>query len=220
MDIPPSIGNATYPISYFLGYRKSHPKDEQDPLLIAKGLRSGGLMRKVEYWVHTLVAAYVGLILVGLTSKANPFASRGAPDIIGAFGAMAVLLCITLSSLIGVGVARLFALRVPPGTFPSGYENDWAAAATAAALALLVCQILESPSAPGGAAAVIACTNPAAYHMGWMYVGYVLSETLVAVGWALIINNLGTRRYPQWWIHESMIPKAHGEEGDKEQSEA
>lgn len=107
-------------------------------------------MRKVEYWVHTLVAAYVGLILVGecepcdyclvvpvysvasqarertaerdradmtlallcvllalcislvhrslstttgLTSKANPFASRGAPDIIGAFGAMAVLLC-------------------------------------------------------------------------------------------------------------------------------
>lgn len=65
MDIPPSLGNAIYPVSYFLGYRKSHPKDEQDPLLVAKGLRSGGLMRKVEYWVHTLVAAYVGLILVG-----------------------------------------------------------------------------------------------------------------------------------------------------------
>lgn len=31
--------------------------------------------------------------IAGLTSKANPFASRGAPDIIGAFGAMAVLLC-------------------------------------------------------------------------------------------------------------------------------
>jgi hypothetical protein len=65
MDIPPSFGNAIYPVSYFLGYRKSHPKDEQDPLLVAKGLRSGGLMRKVEYWAHTLVAAYVGLILVG-----------------------------------------------------------------------------------------------------------------------------------------------------------
>jgi hypothetical protein len=65
MDIPPSLGNAIYPVSYFLGYRKSHPKDEQDPLLVAKGLRSGGLMRKVEYWAHTLVAAYVGLILVG-----------------------------------------------------------------------------------------------------------------------------------------------------------
>ena len=65
MDIPPAFGNAIYPVSYFLGYRKSHPKDEEDPLLVAKSVRSGSLMRKVEYWVHTLIAAYVGLILVG-----------------------------------------------------------------------------------------------------------------------------------------------------------
>ena len=57
----------------------------------------------------------------------------------------AIIVGITISSIIGVGMARLFALRVPPGTFPSNYENDWAAAATAGAVSLLVCQILESP---------------------------------------------------------------------------
>jgi hypothetical protein len=65
MDIPPAFGNAIYPVSYFLGYRKSHPKEEEDPLLIAKNVRSGSMMRKVEYWVHTLVASYIGLILIG-----------------------------------------------------------------------------------------------------------------------------------------------------------
>jgi hypothetical protein len=33
---------------------------------------------------------------------------------------------------------------------------------------VLVCLFCDRSSAPGGAAAVIACTNAQAYHMGWM----------------------------------------------------
>jgi CBS-domain-containing membrane protein len=36
--------------------------------------------------------------------------------------------------------------------------------------------------------------------LSWRYLPTVLSSSLIMLGWALIINNLGRRRYPlHWW---------------------
>lgn len=36
--------------------------------------------------------------------------------------------------------------------------------------------------------------------LSWRYLPTVLASSLIMLGWALIINNLGRRRYPlHWW---------------------
>jgi len=40
--------------------------------------------------------------------------------------------------------------------------------------------------------------------LSWRYLPTVLASSLIMLGWALIINNLGRRRYPTfWWEPES-----------------
>ena len=40
--------------------------------------------------------------------------------------------------------------------------------------------------------------------MSWSYLPVVLVSSLIMLGWACIINNLGRRRYPTyWWSTES-----------------
>lgn len=53
---------------------------------------------------------------------------------------------------------------------------------------------------PGGATALLAVTLPQVAKLGWWYVPLVLESSLVMLAWALVINNLGGRRYPtEWW---------------------
>lgn len=35
--------------------------------------------------------------------------------------------------------------------------------------------------------------------LSWRYLPVVLASSLIMLGWALIINNLGRRRYPVYW---------------------
>jgi len=35
--------------------------------------------------------------------------------------------------------------------------------------------------------------------LSWFYLPTVLASSLIMLGWALIINNLGRRRYPLYW---------------------
>ena len=40
--------------------------------------------------------------------------------------------------------------------------------------------------------------------LSWRYLPTILASSLIMLGWALIINNLGRRRYPTfWWEPES-----------------
>ena len=49
---------------------------------------------------------------------------------------------------------------------------------------------------PGGAVALLAVTISQIAEMGWWYIPMVLQASLIMLGWALLINNVGGRRYP------------------------
>ena len=50
---------------------------------------------------------------------------------------------------------------------------------------------------PGGATALLAVTLPQVANLSWFYVGDILASSCIMLGWALIVNNIGHRRYPR-----------------------
>ncbi|KAK5129902.1 hypothetical protein LTR08_002738 [Meristemomyces frigidus] len=51
-----------------------------------------------------------------------------------------------------------------------------------------------------GATGLNAAVESAVVRLSWRYLPVVLASSLIMLGWALIINNLGRRRYPMhWW---------------------
>lgn len=58
---------------------------------------------------------------------------------------------------------------------------------------------MELISRRAGATALIAAIEPAAVRLSWRYIPTIIISTLLMFGWALIINNPGRRRYPQYW---------------------
>ena len=66
-------------------------------------------------------------------------------------------------------------------------------------LALLVQMLLGSVHPPGGATALAAATDPVIVALSWHYIPIVVASSAVMLGWALVINNLGRRRYPMYW---------------------
>ncbi|KAL7008643.1 hypothetical protein EMMF5_001905 [Cystobasidiomycetes sp. EMM_F5] len=69
----------------------------------------------------------------------------------------------------------------------------------------------------GGATAIIASVQPAAVAMSWRLIYNVLISSLVMLGWAMIINNVGRRRWPTYWFSGSMVfvRKAGSEETEE-----
>ncbi|BGP38951.1 hypothetical protein JCM10449v2_002889 [Rhodotorula kratochvilovae] len=163
----------------------------------------------------TLIGCFGGIAFVALSSRSPAFSTRKAPLVVGSFGAEAVLLyaahtspltqprCVifgnTLSAILGVCVAKLF-LLLPGFTVGEVFGANWAAAACSLALSLAVMQVLEITHPPGGATALLATTLPQVAALGWWYVPQVLVSSLIMLAWALVVNNLGGRRYPtEWW---------------------
>lgn len=96
-------------------------------------------------------------------------------------------------------------------------------------------QITFTTHPPGGAAALLATTIPAVFNTGWcvtsfpfpsartfrleshlpssltcrFYVADILICSLVVLGWALIINNVGERRYPRQFYVSAQMFKLH-----------
>jgi CBS-domain-containing membrane protein len=53
--------------------------------------------------------------------------------------------------------------------------------------------------------------------MAWWYLPTVLASSLIMLGWAVIINNVGHRRYPVfWWKAGKVFVSATKEEKRKE----
>ena len=50
-----------------------------------------------------------------------------------------------------------------------------------------------------GATALNAAVESSVVSLSWHYLPVILSSSLIMLGWALIINNLGRRRYPVYW---------------------
>lgn len=56
-----------------------------------------------------------------------------------------------------------------------------------------------------GATALICSVQPAAVLMSWRYIYIVLISALLMLAWALLINNVGRRRYPTYWLSGSTV---------------
>ncbi|POY74070.1 hypothetical protein BMF94_2882 [Rhodotorula taiwanensis] len=135
-------------------------------------------------------------------NHADPFVFSYAAPTVPLTQPMNVIFGNGLSAILGVCVAKLFDLH--PG-FQVGdiYGANWAAAAVSLGLALGVMQLFEVTHPPGGATALLAVTIPQVSKMGWYYVPMVLQQSLIMLGWALLINNVGGRRYPTQWFWKS-----------------
>lgn len=48
--------------------------------------------------------------------------------------------------------------------------------------------------------------NPNGVELSWRFIPIVMVSSLVMLGWALIINNLGRRRYPKVWLAPTNPP--------------
>ncbi|GAA6056587.1 hypothetical protein JCM3770_006654 [Rhodotorula araucariae] len=196
--------------------REGH--DEPDPS-IEDGTHGPSLHKRAgeKLWdmFLTLIGCFGGITFVALSSRSPAFAGRNAPLVVGSFGAEAVLLyaahtspltqprCVivgnTLSAILGICVAKLF-LLLPNFTVGEIFGVNWAAAACSLALSLAVMQLLEITHPPGGATALLAVTLPQIAKLSWWYVPLVLESSLIMLAWALVVNNLGGRRYPtEWW---------------------
>lgn len=192
--IPPNrLRLLPQPFGHFLGYR-SQP--EQPPLAVVQ-------------WICTLISTVAGLCVVGATLSYAPGITRyHGPVTIASFGASAVLdynsirsplgqprntlIGQTLSAIVGVAISKLFQLN------PNFTEIEWVAGAVAAACASVVMSMTNTVHPPGGATAVLACTNASIIGLGWMFVPLVLLAGVEMLCVALMSNNI-LRQYPVYW---------------------
>jgi len=50
-----------------------------------------------------------------------------------------------------------------------------------------------------GATGLNAAVQAQVVMLSWRYLPVMLASSLIMLGWALVINNLGRRRYPAYW---------------------
>jgi len=73
------------------------------------------------------------------------------------------------------------------------------------ATSLLAQLMIGSVHPPSGATGLNAAVQSEIVTLSWRYLPTVLASSLIMLGWALIINNLGRRRYPMYWWHPDHI---------------
>ncbi|GAB7342661.1 hypothetical protein MBLNU457_g0817t1 [Dothideomycetes sp. NU457] len=199
--IPASrISRLPRPIAHFLGYRKTPHRDVPNLLVYA--------------WAF--IGAFIGLLMIEALSKYAPGLQQyNPPIIIASLGASAILdynaihtplaqprnafFGQLLSSVLGVGISKLFQL----GNFDS---TQWIAGALACAVSSFAMGVTGTVHPPGGATAVLACTNAQIVDMGWMFIPFVMMGSVIMLAWALIVNNL-QRQYPNYWWTAEELPR-------------
>ncbi|OCL05026.1 hypothetical protein AOQ84DRAFT_356130 [Glonium stellatum] len=193
--IPPSqLYRLPYPISRFLGYRKSPERRDVGNLLVC---------------IWSFVGAFCGLAVVVGVFNSSPLIQQDHPPLlIASFGASAILEynairtslgqprnCIlghVISATLGVGITKLFKFR-------SDFESiRWVAGAVSCGVASGAMVMTNTIHPPGGATAVLAATQPNVTDMGWHFVPLILLGSTLMLLVGLIINNI-QRQFPVYW---------------------
>lgn len=160
-------------------------------------------------WLDILIGTFCGIALIeGVFKSHTVFSSHGAPLIIASYGASAIL-CFNanvsplaqprnvligqfVSSLIGVCIEKLFSLS------EAGKEHYWAGGALSVAVASVAMSILNCVHPPGGASALLPCTDARVRDMGWWYLPAQLVSSVLMIAAACVTNNV-LRSYPVFW---------------------
>lgn len=197
------------PISRFLGYRTSPHKEPP----------------AVVQWLNTVLATVAGICVVGAVYNYAPgIAKYNPPPIIASLGASAVLdyntvrsplaqprnsiVGHTIAAIVGTAIAKAFQHA------PNFFANySWVAAAVACAGASVAMSMTNTVHPPGGATAIIACTEASVIQLGWIYPALMLLASVLMVAVACLFNNVA-RQYPVfWWTPEEVgykLPRKGG----------
>lgn len=218
----------------FVGYREPGQEPPYTPLPFFDFSRFD---IKYEIYVSSFLGAFGGITLIETVMiKSDLLEGYGVPLILGSFGASAVLIHGALesplsqprnfilghmiSALISVVLTLLFNFRdevTNVDSIPGGfYHLRWINASLAMSLSLLIMQMTGTLHPPGGATALLGVISPNIVELRFKYLLVVLVSVLLMLGWALIINNIGRRRYPMyWWTSDSMLRQDHKDERDE-----
>lgn len=187
-------------ISFFFGYRP--PTGRQTP---PKSLA-------LHVWLTSFFGAFIGISIVSnVYLSLPPLSGHEVPTIIASFGAAAILEYNTiesplsqprnliighaLSSVIGVGVTKLFHL-LPPQRFD---ELRWLAGALSVGLASLAMAMTKTVHPPAGATALLAATTQEVTVLGWWLPALIVLGCILMLVSAMLVNNLCGRRWPIYW---------------------
>ncbi|KAG5982712.1 hypothetical protein E4U55_001502 [Claviceps digitariae] len=205
---PPPWKYLPYPVAWFLGHRKTKPRE------------TGNLMP--IFWASIGIFAAI-LLIQGVSKQVPSFAAHGAPLIVGSFGAAAVLEFYTIeaplaqprnalvgqfiSALVGVTVAKLFQLS---DRFP---DTQWVGGALACALATALMALTKTVHPPAGATALLAVVDTTLVRIGWFLLPVVMLGCALMLAVALLVNNI-ERRFPiYWWTPEECGRRSGGGSG-------
>ncbi|KAK4461555.1 HPP family-domain-containing protein [Cladorrhinum samala] len=159
------------------------------------------------FWAFVGVFASIAFI-GGVGLHVPAFKHKGAPTIIGSFGAAAVLdfyaiesplaqprnaiLGQIVSSVTGIIISKLFQLA------PNFEEIRWVGAALSCATATAVMALTGTVHPPAGATALMAVVDEDVSRMGWFLLVPVLLGCGLMLVAALLVNNI-QRRFPFYW---------------------
>jgi hypothetical protein len=108
-----------------------------------------------------------------------------------------------VSAVLAISITKLWVLGHPDYVDHlhnlEFYTPSFINGALCMSIALLGQMVLGAVHPPGGATALAAATDPVIVALSWHYIPVVLVSSAVMLGWALVINNLGRRRYPVYW---------------------
>ncbi|EYE94740.1 HPP family protein [Aspergillus ruber CBS 135680] len=200
------------PISHFFGYRGDQPPRAIGNLVIA-------------FWA--LIGVFCGVsVTMSVSMRVPSFEHHNAPLIIASMGAAAVLqfalidspfaqprnaiLSQVIASVIGVGIAKLFALNPHAAALPE------LSAPLACAIVTAVMILTNTSHPPAGATAVLAVTEGTG--MGWWLIPVVILESTLMVAVACVINNI-QRRYPAYWWTPLALSRKREEDVEKAKKE-
>jgi CBS-domain-containing membrane protein len=180
---------------------------------------------KHEAWIFAFFGSLGSILLIEAIMSAHTAfqAVYRSPLIISSFGASAVLVFGVIESplsqprnlflghfvsgLISVVMTRLW---VRNGSYVTSLENtefytptfiNGSLCMSVSLIAMLVLGVLHPP---GGATGLAAATERGVILLSWRYLPVLVASSAIMLGWAMIVNNLGRRRYPlYWWSSET-----------------
>ncbi|KAK7429399.1 hypothetical protein QQZ08_003991 [Neonectria magnoliae] len=208
---PPPWHHIPYPIAYFLGHRRTKPRDIGNVLPI--------------FWAFVGVFCAVSIIEV-VSDRIPAFKERGAPIIVGSFGAGAVLefyaiesplaqprnffLGQVLAAVLGMAICKLFQLSAHFAAI------QWVGGAVSCASVTAVMALTKTVHPPAGATALLAVVDDQILHLGWFFVPVVMLNCGVMFAVALLVNNV-QRTFPSyWWTPEDLRRQRAAPESDEE----
>ncbi|KAF9449243.1 hypothetical protein P691DRAFT_633373, partial [Macrolepiota fuliginosa MF-IS2] len=192
------------------------------PLWLSRwfGYRSVPPPKRSDYivWTWSFIGAFCSIsVIQAVFEQAQYFVRRKVPTIVASYGATAVLIYGSievplaqpralfgghfLGALTGVIITKLFQLLPTEERFD---ELAWLAASLSCATAIVVMQITQTTHPPAGATALLPAINKDIRDIGWYYLPVVLLSSALALGVALLNNNI-QRRYPVFWFTPAVV---------------